>query len=155
MNQPLLLFSKLELLFKGLGQSVFSSVLHLQGPHHGLLGQISLHLNFRVLFPGSDTLWHVELNLFLQEDVHLLLYWVHLACYHESSGVVDTGHLVEIFMWVSVAAHHVELSVEDVFSVASILHSIIDNQLDHDFFGLLTVEGQVFSIARDNVSVLS
>ena len=140
MNQPLLLFSKLEFLLKGLGECIFSSVLHLEGSNNSLFSQVSLHLDFGILFPGSDTFWHVEFDLFLQEDIHLLLYGVHLSGDHEGSGVVDTGHLVEIFMWVGIASHHVELGIENVFSMSPVLHSVVNNQLDHDFLGLLAME---------------
>ena len=140
MNQPLLLFSKLELLLKGLGKCIFSSILHLEGPNNSFLGEVSLDLDFGILFPGSDTFWHVELDFFLQEDVHLLLYGVHLSGHYEGSSVVDTGHLVEIFMWVGIASHHIELGVEDIFSMSPILHAVVNNQLDHDFLGLLAME---------------
>ena len=140
MNQPLLLFSKLEFLLKGLGKCIFSSILHLEGPNNSLLGEVSLDLDFGILFPGSDTFWHIELDLFLQEDIHLLLYGIHLSSHHEGSSVVDTGHLVEIFMRVGIAPHHVELRVEDIFSMSSVLHAVVNNQLDHDFLGLLAVE---------------
>ena len=140
MNQPLLLFSKLELLLKGLGECVLSSVLHLEGPHDGFLGQVALHLNFGVLFPGPHTLWHIEFHFLFKEDIHLLLYGIDLSSDHEGSGIVDTGHLVEVFMGVGVAAHHVELGIEDVFSVAPVLNAVVNNQLDHDFLGFFAME---------------
>ena len=140
MNQPLLLFSKLELLLKGLGECVFSSVLHLEGPHYSFLGQVALHLNFGVLFPGSHTLWHIEFDFFFKEDIHLLLYWIDFSGDHEGSGIVDTGHLVEVFMGVGVAPHHVELGIEDVFSMTPVLNAVVNNQLDHDFLGFFAME---------------
>lgn len=105
------------------------------------------------MFPTSHVFWHVELNLLLEEVIHLLLYWIWLAADHESSSVIDTGHLVEVFVGIGEAAHHVELGVENILSVTSVLNTIVNNQLDHHFLGLIAVERQIFTIARNNISI--
>ena len=140
MNEPLLLFSKFELLFQGLVQHFLSSVLHLQGTDNSFLSEVSLNLDLGVLLPRSHALWHFEFDLLFKENVHLLLDGVSLSSHDEGSSVVDTGHLVEVFMQIGEATHHIELGVEDILSVASILHSIIHDELDHNFSGLFAVE---------------
>ena len=59
---------------------------------------------------------------------------------HESPAIINASHLIEVFMGVSEASHHVELSVEDILSVASVLYTVINNQLNHNFLSLVTVE---------------
>ena len=56
-------------------------------------------------------------------------------------------------MLIGVAPHDVELGIENVLSVSSVLNAVIDDKLDHDLLGLFAVERQVLTIARDNVSI--
>ena len=58
-------------------------------------------------------------------------------------------------MRVCVAAHHVELSVENVLSVAPVLNTVIYDQLNHNFLGLIAMERQIFTITGNHVSVFS
>jgi len=53
------------------------------------------------------------------------------------------------------APHNVEFGVENIFTMSSILNSIINDQLNHNFLSLITMEREVFSIARYNISILS
>ena len=68
------------------------------------------------------------------------LYRIWLSTDNEGSGVVDAGHLIEVFVGISEASHNVEFSVEDILSVASVLYTVVNNQLNHNFLGLVTME---------------
>jgi hypothetical protein len=39
--------------------------------------------------------------------------------------------------------------------VTSILNTVINNQLNHNFLGLVAMEWQIFTIARNDVSIFS
>ena len=93
-----MLLSKFESSLEGLIQDFVRAIFHFKGPNDCFLGQITLNLYLGVLLPRSDTLWHIELDLLLEEEVHLLLYGVWLTADHEGSGVVDAGHLVEVLV---------------------------------------------------------
>ena len=58
-------------------------------------------------------------------------------------------------MLARVAAHHVEFGIENVLSMSSVLHAVVYDQLYHHLLGLLAVEAEVFTVACNNVPVLS
>ena len=147
------LLSELKSFLQGFVQDLLGAVLHFQSTDNRLFCEVALHLNFRVLLPTSYVFWHVEFNLLFQEIVHLLLYRIWLAADDEGAGVIDARHLVEVFVGVGEAAHNVELSIENVLSVASVLHAVVHDQLDHNFLGLVAMEGQIFTITRNYISV--
>lgn len=132
--------SKLELTFKRLVKYLFCTVFHFKRSNSGLFGHITLNLNFGVLFPAPNVFWHLKFDFFLQESVHLSFDGVRLALGDESSSVVETCHLIKIFVSASKAAHHVELSVENVLTMTSIVHAVVHYQLNHHFLGILTME---------------
>merc|ERR1719329_1904347 len=101
---------------------------------------VTLNLDIRILLPASYVFRHFKLDLFLKELVHLPFNRIRLALSYECTGVINTRHLIEIFVRSSKAAHHVELSVENVFPMASIMNSIIYDQLNHHFFCFLAME---------------
>ena len=151
--QFLRLLSELKSFLQGFVQDLLGAVLHFQSTDDRLFCEVALHLNFRVLLPTSYVFWHVEFNLLFKEIVHLLLYRIRLAADDEGAGVIDACHLVEVFVGVGEAAHNVELSIENVLSVASVLHAVVHDQLDHNFLGLVAMEGQIFTITRNYISV--
>jgi hypothetical protein len=55
--------------------------------------------------------------------------------------------LIEVFVRSREASHYVEFSVENVFTMTSVVNSIIYDQLDHDLFSFFTMERKVLSIA--------
>ena len=57
----------------------------------------------------------------------------------ESFGV-NTCHLIEVLVRARVSSHDIELGIKDVLAVTSVVHSVIDNQLDHDLFCIFAVE---------------
>ena len=115
-----------------------------------------MHLNFTVLFPASDVWGHIrEVNLFLEEGVHLSLDWIWLARNDKSTSIIDARHLVKILMLTSVGAHDIELGVENILTVASVGNTIVNNKLDHDFLCVITMEREIFTVAGYNVAVLS
>ena len=139
-NQLLSSLSELKPFFQSFVQNFFCSILHFKGTNYGFFSQISLNLNFRILLPTSYVFWHIKFNLLFQEIIHLLLYRIWFSIDDESTSIIDTGHLIEIFVSISEAPHDVELSIENVLSVASILNSIVNNQLNHNFLSLVTME---------------
>jgi len=110
-------------------QNFLCAIFQFQCPNCSLLGDVSLHLDFRILFPASHVVWHIKDNLILQEGVHLFLYWVWLTWRNKSSCVVNAGHLVKVLVLTCMAAHDIKLSIEYVLSVSPILHAIINDQL--------------------------
>lgn len=115
-----------------------------------------MHLNFTVLFPASDVWGHIrKVYLFLEEGVHLGLDWVWLAGNDKSTGIIDARHLVEIFVLARVRSHNIKLRVENILAVSSVGNTIVNNQLNHDLLCVITVEGKVFSVAGDDVTILS
>lgn len=99
-----------------------------------------MNLDFRILFPAPNVFWHVEFYFFLEESVHLALNGIWLALDDKGSGVVNNTHLIEVFVCAGVSSHDVELSIENVFAVTSVVNTIIYNQLDHDLFGIFAME---------------
>ena len=147
------LLSEFKSFLQSFVEDLLSTVFHFQSTDDRFFCEVALHLNFRVLLPTSYVFWHVEFNLLFQEIVHLLLYRIWLAADDEGAGVIDARHLVEVFVGVGEAAHNVELSIENVLSVASVLHAVVHDQLDHNFLGLVAMEGQIFTITRNYISV--
>ena len=39
--------------------------------------------------------------------------------------------------------------------MTTVLHAIVNDQLDHNLFGILAVEGEVLAVATDNLTVLA
>ena len=39
--------------------------------------------------------------------------------------------------------------------MTTVLHAIVNDQLDHNLFGIFAVEGQVLAVAADNLTVLA
>lgn len=153
--ESLLLLSKLKLLFQGLVEDLLSAVFHLESSNNSFFREVALNLYFGVLFPGSNTFWHFEFDLFFEEDIHLLLYGICFSGNHKSSCVINASHLVEIFMQVREATHNVEFSIENILSMTSILNTIIYNQLNHDLSGFFAVEREILSVAGYDIAILS
>jgi hypothetical protein len=151
--QFLRLLSELKSFLQSFVEDLLSTIFHFQSTDDSFFCEVALHLNFRVLLPTSYVFWHVEFNLLFKEIVHLLLYRIRLAADDEGAGVIDACHLVEVFVGVGEAAHNVELSIKNILSVASVLHTVVHNQLDHNFLGLVAMEGQIFTITRNYISV--
>ena len=147
------LLSEFKSFLQSFVEDLLSTIFHFQSTDDSFFCEVALHLNFRVLLPTSYVFWHVEFNLLFKEIVHLLLYRIRLAADDEGAGVIDARHLVEVFVGVGEAAHNVELSIENVLSVASVLHAVVHDQLDHNFLGLVAMEGQIFTITRNYISV--
>ena len=80
---------------------------------------------------------------------------VWLAVDDEGSGVVDAGHLVEVLVLSGIAAHNIKFWVENIFSMSTVCHTVINDELDHDLFGFFTVETQILAIAADHVAILA
>lgn len=115
-----------------------------------------MDLNFTVLFPASDVWGHIgKVDLFLEEGVHLSLDGVWLAGNHEGSGIIDARHLVEILVLAGVRAHHIKLGVENILAMTSVGNTVVNNQLNHDLLCVITVEREVFSVAGNDVAILS
>lgn len=115
-----------------------------------------MDLNFTVLFPASDVWGHIgKIYLFLEEGVHLSLDWVWFAGNDKSTRIIDARHLVKIFVLASMRSHHVKLRVKNILSVSSVGHTIVNNQLNHDLLCVITVERKVFSVAGNDVAILS
>jgi hypothetical protein len=107
------------------------------------------------LFPASHVVWHLELDILLKEGIHLLFDWVWFSLRNESTGVVDCCHCSEVLVISSVAAHGSEFLVENVFAMASVGDSIVDDQLNENSLGVVAMETQVLTIARHDIAVLS
>jgi hypothetical protein len=54
-----------------------------------------------------------------------------------------------------VRSHYIKLRVENILAVSSVGNTIVNNQLNHDLLCVITVEGKVFSVAGDDVTILS
>lgn len=149
--------SEIKLPLEGLGEHLLGTVLELECSHGRLLGDVALHLDLAVLLPAADVVRHLvrEIDLFLEELVHLSLDRVRLSLYHEGAAVVDAGHRVEILVVAREATHDVELGVEYVLAVAPVLDAVVDYELDHDFLCVFAVEAEVLAIATDDVAVIT
>jgi len=123
--QFLRLLSEFKSFLQSFVEDLLSTVFHFQSTDDSFFCEVALHLNFRVLLPTSYVFWHVEFNLLFKEIVHLLLYRIRLAADDEGAGVIDACHLVEVFVGVGEAAHNVELSIKNILSVASVLHTVV------------------------------
>jgi len=123
--QFLRLLSELKSFLQSFVEDLLSTIFHFQSTDDSFFCEVALHLNFRVLLPTSYVFWHVEFNLLFKEIVHLLLYRIRLAADDEGAGVIDACHLVEVFVGVGEAAHNVELSIKNILSVASVLHTVV------------------------------
>ena len=116
-----------------------------------------MDLNLAVLFPAAHVVRHLvsKVNLFLEVLVHLSFDGVRLALCNKSTAVVDTAHRIEVLVIGREAAHDIELGVEDVLAVATVLDAVVNDQLNQDFFGILAVERQVLTVAADDLAVLA
>lgn len=113
-----------------------------------------LHLNFGVLFPAADIHRHViEGDLLLEEFVHLALNRVFIASFDEGGSIVDASHCVEVFVLAREHSATPEVIVEQIFAMATIRHTIVNEQLKDNLNGLLAMEGQVLSVACDDLAV--
>lgn len=114
---------------------------------------MALDRNFAVLLPAPNVWWHVvELNLFLQEQVHLALDGVLLSVTDEGSAEVERGHGVEVLVRTAEAAHDAEVSVEEVLAMTTIGDAVINNLLQNNFHGRLSVERQILTVAGHNLA---
>lgn len=75
-----------------------------------------------------------------RDGTELFLDGVFLAHAHEGRAEVQRRHRVEVLVASREAAHHAELRVEKVFSVATVGHAIVDDRLQDDFHCCLSVE---------------
>lgn len=113
-----------------------------------------LHLYFGVLFPSADVHGHVvEGHFFLQEFVHLTLNGVLIARFDEGGCVVNARHRVEVFVLTRENTAAPKVIVEQIFSMSTVGHTVINEQLQDDLDGLLTVERQVLAVAGHDLTV--
>jgi hypothetical protein len=116
---------------------------------------VALNGDFAALFPASNISGHLnELELFSQEEIHLLLDGIFFTVSHESSAEINSGHGNEVDVSISVATHHTELGVEQVITVTTVCHTIIDDWLEHDVQGSFGMESKILTVAGDDLSVL-
>ena len=146
---------EIESALVGFFLDLLGSIFHLESSDCGFFGDVSLDLNFRVLLPASNIVRHIEGDVLLEEHVHLSLDGIRGSVWHECATIVDDSHRVEVLVLSSGAAHDTELSIENILSVSSVLNSIVNNELKHDLLGHLAVERQIFTVARDDISVVS
>ena len=147
--------SQFELSYDGLLEDLLTSVFESAGAGHSLRGAVALHRDLRVLLPAADVRWHVlELDLFAKEDVHLLFDRVLVTVLHEGSAEVDHTHVVEVLVGARKAAHHAELRIKQVLTVASVGNTVIYNLLKDDLHRRLGVEAQVLAVTSDDLTVL-
>ena len=140
--------SKLELAVYGPLQLLLSSILEFHSPSSGLGSLISLDLDLGILLPAANVIRHiVKGNFFFEELIHLTLDRIGLTLDDESSCVVDAAHVVEILVATGVTSHDPELRIEDVLPVASVLNTIINNQLDHNFLCVFAMERKILAVA--------
>ena len=119
-----------------------------------LNGPVPLHLYFGVLFPTADVHGHViKGDLLLEEFVHLTLNRVLVTCFDEGGSVVDASHCVEVFVLAREHTATSEIVVEQIFAMATVRNTVINEQLENDLNGLLAMEGQVLSIACHDLAV--
>ena len=115
---------------------------------------MSLYLNFGVLFPAADICGHViKGNLLLQELIHLSLNRVLISSSNEGGCIINACHCVKVFVLAREDATTPKVIIEKVFSVTSIRYAIVNQQLQNNFNSRLAVEGEVFTIASDDLSV--
>ena len=102
---------------------------------------MALHLDFRVLFPATNISGHVvEHNLFLEELVHLTLNRIFITGSYKGGRVVDAGHSVEVLVLTRVDPANSEIIIEQVLAMASVWNTVVDEKLQHNFDGSLTME---------------
>ena len=147
--------SEFKFPFGSLLKIFFCSIFHFKCSDCGLLGYVTLNLYLRILFPASNLVWHIEDHIFFEELIHLSLNWIWLATCDKSSGVINTCHWVEILVITCVASHNVKLGIENIFSMTSVWNSIVNNKLYQDFFGIVTMETQIFTVATYYISIFS
>ena len=117
-------------------------------------GPVSLYLNFGVLFPAADICRHViKGNLLLQEFIHLSLDGVLISSSNEGGCIINACHCVKVFVLAREDATTPKVIIEKVFPVTAIRNAIVHQQLQNNFNSRLTVEGEVFTIACDDLSV--
>jgi hypothetical protein len=120
------MYSQFELAFNVKCQHLFRAVLQSAVPCYCLYSPVSLNRNFAVLLPPPDVSRHVlELNFLLQKEVHLFFNWIFLAVAHERSAEINRSHCFEVFVRAAVAAHHSEIRVKQVFTVAAVRNAIV------------------------------
>ena len=107
-----------------------------------------------VLHRATDIGWHLwELDLLLEELVHLPLNWILVSVSNESGAEVNDGHGVEVLVLTGEATHNAELWVEEVLTVATVWHTIINNRLKDDLHGVVAVVGKILTVTGNNLTV--
>jgi len=115
---------------------------------------VALDGDLGVLLPATDISGHLgEVDLLLEELVHLPLNWVLVAVSDESSAEVNDGHGVEVLVCTGEATHNAELWVEEVLTVATVWYTIINNGLKDDLHGVVAVVGKILTVAGNDLSV--
>lgn len=137
-----------------LSNDFVASILHFACSCYCFCRLRALHVHFSVLFPTSHIRRHFHLNWFLQKLVHLFFDRVLVTSLHKSACEVHASHVLVVTMGSWVAPKDLEFLVEDVFTMASLHHTIIDYQLRNNFESLVTMEWQVFAVAVQNLSML-
>ena len=88
---------------------------------------MTLHTDLTVLLPAADVSGHLwEIDFLLQECVHLKFDRVLLTISDEGGAEVNHTHRVEILVRARVTAHNTELRVENILTVASVGHAVVD-----------------------------
>ena len=154
-NFILLSCSEFKFPFWSLLKIFFCSIFHFERSNCGLFGYVTLNLYLRILFPASNLVWHVKDNVFFEELIHLSLNWIWLTASDKSSSIINTCHRIEILVISSIASHYVKFRIKNVFSMASVWYSIVNNKLYQDFFCIIAVETQILSVATYYISVFS
>ena len=102
---------------------------------------MALHLDFRVLFPATNISRHVvEHDFFLEELVHLALNRIFISSSNKGCGIVNAGHRIKVFVLTGVDSANSEIIIEQVLAMASVWNTVVDEKLQHNFDGSLTME---------------
>jgi hypothetical protein len=106
------------------------------------------------LLPRTHLWRHLNLYLLFQERVHLLFDGIEIAVLDETASEIDACHVGIVSVCASVAPNDLKLRVEQVVSVSSISHSVINYQLTEDLDGSVAVEGQIFTVTINELPML-
>ena len=119
--------SQLEFSFLCDCEDFLRSIFQPAGSGNRFDGSVSLHLNFRVLFPATNISRHVvEHDFFLEELVHLALDRILIAGLDERGRIVDARHRVEVLVLARVHSANSEIIVEEVLAMTTIGHTIVN-----------------------------
>lgn len=136
-------------------ESLLLAVVQTAHSLDSLSGVVTVDGDLGVLLPAAHVVWHLwEVDLLLEERVHLTLNVVLLIVANETSDEVDHSHGLEVVVTTGVAAHSAVLWGEDVLTVATVWDAVVNEALEHDLEGSVAVEGKIFTVVSYNLTVL-